>query len=86
MAQTETNSLTEKNSPDADWQIVTTEANGNVAAETQTFEGLVDAIESTMARARNAAARHVCIDQLLAYWNPKGRSLWQLLLRANGAR
>lgn len=30
---------------------------------------MIDAIESTMERARNAAARHVCIDQLLAYWN-----------------
>lgn len=65
MAQTETGGLTERNLPDADWQIVAT----NATAEAQTFDGLVGAIESTMERARNAAARHVCIDQLLAYWN-----------------
>lgn len=63
MAQTETGGLTERNLPDADWQIVAT----NATAEAQTFDGLVGAIESTMERARNAAARHVCIDQLLAY-------------------
>ena len=40
-----------------------------LADEVQTFDGLIGAIESTMGRARNAAARHVCIDQLLAYWN-----------------
>ncbi len=53
--------------PDDDWQIIATEVDKGVAAETQTFDGLVDAIESTMERARNAAARHVCINQLLAY-------------------
>lgn len=69
MAQTETNGLTGKNLPDADWQIIVTNADESAAVEAQTFDGLVDAIESTMERARNAAARHVCIDQLLAYWN-----------------
>lgn len=65
MAQTETGGLTEKNLPDADWQIVAT----NAADEAQTFDSLVGAIENTMERARNAAIRHVCVDQLLAYWN-----------------
>ncbi len=69
MMHDEANGLTKTNLPDADWQIVATEVDRNVAAEAQTFDGLVDAIESTMERARNAAARHVCIDQLLAYWN-----------------
>lgn len=55
--------------PDADWQIVADESDAGLADEAQTFDGLIDAIESTMERARNAAARHVCIDQLLAYWN-----------------
>ena len=64
-AQTETGGLTEKNLPDADWQIVAT----NAADEAQTFDSLVGAIENTMERARNAAIRHVCVDQLLAYWN-----------------
>lgn len=69
MAQTETSGRAEGNLPDADWQIIATNADDGTAAEVQTFDGLVDAIESTMERARNAAARHVCIDQLLAYWN-----------------
>ena len=44
MAQTETGGLTEKNLPDADWQIVAT----NAADEAQTFDSLVGAIENTM--------------------------------------
>lgn len=46
MAQTETGGLTERNLPDADWQIVAT----NATAEAQTFDGLVGAIESTISR------------------------------------
>ena len=57
------------NSPDADWQIAVAEVEPGLADGAETFDGLVDAIESTMTRARNAAARHVCLDQLLAYWN-----------------
>lgn len=69
MVQDEENGLTKANLPDADWQIVADESDAGLADEAQTFDGLIDAIESTMERARNAAARHVCIDQLLAYWN-----------------
>ena len=66
MVQDEENGLTKANLPDADWQIVADESDAGLADEAQTFDGLIDAIESTMERARNAAARHVCIDQLLA--------------------
>ena len=69
MVQDEENGLTKANLPDADWQIVADESDAGLADEAQTFDGLIDAIESTMERARNAAARHVCIDQVLAYWN-----------------
>lgn len=55
--------------PDSVWQIAISEADSELTDEAKTFEGLVNAIKSTVERARNAAARHVCIDQLLAYWN-----------------
>lgn len=69
MPRSEVNELTKANLPDADWQIVDAKADADFADEARTFNGLIDAIESTMNRARNAAARHMCIDQLLAYWN-----------------
>lgn len=69
MPQSETTDLTEADLPDTDWQIVVPEADASLTTEMQTFDGLVNAIEGTMKRARNAAARHVCVDQLLAYWN-----------------
>ena len=65
----EANGLTKTNLPDTDWPIVAGGFDMGLADEVQTFDGLIGAIESTMGRARNAAARHVCIDQLLAYWN-----------------
>ena len=69
MVQDEESSLARANLPDTDWQIVADESGAGLTDEAQTFDGLIDAIESTMERARNAAARHVRIDQLLAYWN-----------------
>ena len=65
----EANGLTKTNLPDTDWPIVAGGFDMGLADEVRTFDGLIGAIESTMGRARNAAARHVCIDQLLAYWN-----------------
>ena len=37
--------------------------------ERPSFDELTDAIERSTVQARNAAARHVNADQLLAYWN-----------------
>ena len=65
----EANGLTKTNLPDTDWPIVAGGFDMGLADEVRTFDGLIGAIESTMGRARNAAALHVCIDQLLAYWN-----------------
>lgn len=69
MQHSETSDPAGTNSPDADWQIAVAEVEPGLADGAETFDGLVEAIESTMTRARNAAARHVCLDQLLAYWN-----------------
>ncbi len=52
--------------PDSVWNIQ--EDAGNIG-EHPSFEELADAIERSIDSARNAAARHVNVDQLLSYWN-----------------
>lgn len=69
MEQCGPNSLLKSDLPDTVWQIVAADAEISLTVEARTFDDLVGAIERTMTRARNAAARHVCLDQLLAYWN-----------------
>lgn len=69
MSQDEVDSRAGADLPDNVWQIAISEVDLGLTDEAQTFESLVGAIESTVERARNAAARHVCVDQLLAYWN-----------------
>lgn len=74
MPQSGISDLMEANLPDTDWQIATAEGDPDFTTEARTFDSLVDAIESTMGRARNAAVQHVCLNQLLAYWN-NGRQI-----------
>ena len=61
-----------QNLPDSVWQILNA-ADGLGFRDGEeghpAFDDLVEAIERTVAQARNAAARHVFNYQLLAYWN-----------------
>lgn len=54
------------NIPDDVWNI--RDEAGDIG-EHPSFEELADAIERSIDSARNAAARHINIDQLLSYWN-----------------
>lgn len=69
--QEEQNSMV-PNLPDDVWQILNGDNEPGFREGEEpgpAFDDLVDAIERTMVQARNAAARHVYNDQLLAYWN-----------------